>query len=169
MYHVYLRSNSVDLVYHPDEPTGTVWAGAVELHRGAPSPDSHPELAHAFQNIAGPDSIHREFIRHRWEVDIPALYEGLPNTGEHRRYLTLTATGGEINWSLVLKLPPGAPWHVFHAIANAFRATWKGAPVMKSSNDATVKSATLKPAPVPKADPVPSATMQGIKSITNQG
>jgi len=169
VYHAYLRDLSVDVVYHPDEPSGSVWAGAVELHRGAPSPSSHPELTHAFLNIAGPDALHRKFIRHRWEADIPDRYEGLPNTGENRRYLTLTATGAEINWSLVLKLPPGAPRHVFHAIARAFHAAWKGDPVMKSSNDATVKSATLKPAPVPKADPVPSATMQGIKSITNQG
>lgn len=131
MYHVYLRDLSVDIVYHPEVQGEQTWSGTVELHRGAPAVDSHPELTHAFLSIGERPELHREFIRHRWEADIPDFYGGLPNTGESRRYLTMNASGAEINWSLVLKLPPSTPQHVFRRITQAFGATIKGVPQAK--------------------------------------
>jgi hypothetical protein len=124
-WHVTIRGNVVLLSHGLADDDGPVWAGEVELWRGAPAFDDHPELEHAIRSIMNP--IHRdEFVRHRWTYDIPDHWAGAPNFGpNHRRYLLLTASGGLINWSLTLRLPVGAPQFVWKAIAYGFKATPK--------------------------------------------
>lgn len=170
-YNVYLGERLIRIVYHPETAEGKIWAGEVELHRGAPSVTDHPELLHAFMSMDNP-AVHAEFVRHRWTWELPNFYEGLPNYGPDRRYLLLTASGGDLNWSLVLKLPPRTPNHVIARICSAFHAlpavaTQPKEVAMKpaDSNDATPKPASLSPSPVPKAEPLPSAAKEGVKSI----
>lgn len=53
------------------------------------------------------------------------------------------------------------------ALAAKQKALKEREPAMKSAenNDATPKPASLSPAPVPRADPLPSAAKEGVKSI----
>lgn len=124
-WHVTIRGNVVLLSHGLADDDGPVWAGEVELWRGAPAFDDHPELEHAIRSIMNP--IHRdEFVRHRWTYDIPDHWAGAPNFGPNtRRYLLLTASGGLINWSLILRLPVGTPSFVWKAICYGFKAALK--------------------------------------------
>ena len=164
-YNVYLGERLIRIVYHPETAEGKICAGEVELHRGAPSVTDHPELQHAFMSMDNP-AVHAEFVRHRWTWELPNFYAGLPNYGDARRYLLLTASGGDLNWTLVLKVPPRTPNHVIARICSAFHAHPKEDSMKPAdSNDATPKPASLSPSPVPKADPLPSAAKEGVKSI----
>jgi hypothetical protein len=115
--------NRVDLQHTSDE-TGGLWGGPVEIWRGAPSATDHPEIEHAFlrlRNLA----LHKDFIRHSWSWEIPDYYQDLKNFGDDRRYMVLSATGGMLNWTLVLRFPPRTPQFIFAAVAAAFNATSK--------------------------------------------
>lgn len=127
-WHVTIRGNVVLLSHGLADEDGPVWAGEVELWRGAPAFDDHPELEHAVRAIMNP--IHRdEFVRHKWTYDIPDHWAGASNFGpNHRRYLLLTASGGLINWKLTLKLPTGTPQFVWKALAYGFKAVPKETP-----------------------------------------
>jgi hypothetical protein len=114
-------------LFHDAGDDGPLWSGLVEIWRGAPGADSHPEIEHAFRAIELPEP-HQDFIRHRWTWDIPDLWADAPNFGENRRYLVLYATGGVLNWTLVLRLPPDTPRFVWTAICRGFNATRKEQP-----------------------------------------
>lgn len=164
-WRAYLDHQAVRIVYTPDQPGEEIWAGEVELHRGAPAVDSHPELRHAFLSIDTPE-LHGDFIRHQWTWSIPDTYEGLPNTGERRRYLMLDAHDAEMCWRLVLKLPTNTPIHVYARICAAFRAQPKENAMPKAAGpDQTPKSATLQKGAVPTADPLPAPAKEGVNSL----
>lgn len=110
----------------PDE-TGDVWAGEVLLWRGAPSWESHPELLAAASRVSDP-AVNRDLIRHAWTWDLPETWEGFWNCGDDRRYMTLSASGGSMNWRLVLRFPRYTPPHVFAAVAAGFAAVLQGIP-----------------------------------------
>lgn len=165
-WHVTLRGNVAYLSHGIADDDGPVWAGEVELWRGAPSFDSHPEIEHALRAIMSP--IHRdEFVRHTWVYDIPDHWGGAVNAGpNHRRYLLLTASGGLINWSLTLRLPVGAPKFVWKAIAYGFKATLKGDTMPHPTGpDQTAKPASLAKGEVPKPEAPPPPTREGINSL----
>lgn len=118
--------NAVTLKHVPDEQNREAWGGPIEVWRGTPSAADHPEIQHAFlrlQNLA----LHKDFIRHRWTWEIPDHWQDALNVGDARRYMVLRASGGAMNWTLVLRLPPRAPQFVYAAIAAAFNATSKHA------------------------------------------
>jgi hypothetical protein len=119
-WHPTLAGKAVHLLHEADGE-GPLWSGEVEIWRGTPSATDHPEIEHAFLGIGNP-AIHRDFIRHRWTWEIPDWWEGYKNFGEGRRYLILRASGGVMNWTLCLKLPPLTPRFVYKAIARAFHA-----------------------------------------------
>ena len=170
MWRVYLRGRIVEVSYLPEVAGEPPWGGEIELHRGAPSVEDHPELRHAFLGIENPQ-IQREHLRHGWEWDVPDTYEGHANTGDLHRFLILRAVRGELGWTLVLKFPANAPMAVWARFCHAFNASprSKGARAMSFGTpmgpDQTPKPASLSKGAVPKADPVPSATNEGIKSI----
>jgi hypothetical protein len=144
---------------------GPIWRGEVEIVRGAPSWDSHPELDHAIKGLMNA-SAHRDFVRHAWTYDLPDHYASQSNMGENRRYLLLTASGGALNWSLVLRLPRDTPQFVYAAICRGFHASLKGATSMKPHGpDQSVKSASLGKGSVPKPDAPPSPVKDGMSSI----
>lgn len=113
----------------PDE-TGDVWAGEVLLFRGAPSWESHPELLAAASRVSDP-AVNRDLIRHAWAWDLPETWEGFWNCGDDRRYMTLSASGGSMNWRLVLCFPRHTPPHVFAAVAAGFAAELQGIPAAR--------------------------------------
>lgn len=116
----------VHLVHTTEDEDGPVWSGTIEIWRGAPSWRDKPELEHAMLGVINP-AIHRDFIRHQWEFDLPDRYADRWNCGEMREFATLTATGGFFNWQLVLRFPAGfrTPDFVFRAIVAGFGATIK--------------------------------------------
>lgn len=119
---------------HPADDEGELWSGAVEIVRGAPAADSHPELEHAFLAMDLP-APHQAFIRHAWTYEIPETYRDLSNLGEQRRYLILRASGREVNWTLDLQLPHATPRFVYKAICRAFNATLKSKPARSTAKE----------------------------------
>ncbi len=117
----------VHLLHDREDEDGPAWSGTIEIWRGAPSWRDKPELEHAMLGVINP-VIHRDFIRHRWEFDLPDRYADRWNCGEQREFAVLTATGGDFNWQLVLRFPAGfrTPDFVFKAIVAGFGATIKG-------------------------------------------
>lgn len=153
---------------HVADGNGPLWSGPVEIVRGAPSAESHPELQHAFMALDNP-APHQDFIRHRWNYEIPDNYRGLSNLGDGRQYLILQASGGMLNWTLDLKLPLNAPRFVYKAICRAFHATLKENPMKPAGPDATNKSAQLTKGTVPPPQmPAPPAAKEGIASLFNE-
>lgn len=96
-----------------------MWSGTVELFRGAPAWDYHPEIHHALKALQLPEAHHPHLAPWKWQI--PDYWQGFANVGDSRRYLLLT--GGRLNWTLVLKFSPGTPGHVYRALARAFNAT----------------------------------------------
>lgn len=139
----------------------------MEIWRGAPAADSHPELEHAFLALDNP-AIHQAFIRHRWTWEVPDYYDGLANLGEDsRRYMILQANGAEINWTLVLRFQLRTPAFVWKAIASAFNATpkRKETAMKPAGPDQQAKPATLAKGTVPEGKAPPPATKEGIESV----
>lgn len=123
---VTLLGNRVHLAHWNADEEGPIWSGEVEIVRGAPAADSHPELLHAFLGIDN-EAIHAGFIRHRWTISIPDTLAGRSNLGDGRRqFVILQARGAEINWRLELKLPLFTPLFVYRALARGFHATFEG-------------------------------------------
>jgi hypothetical protein len=142
-WHVYFPGGTLVSLKHIPEGDGELWGGSVEIWRGSPSATDHPEIQHAFmrlQNLA----LHKDFIRHRWSWEIPDRWQDAPNFGESRRYMVLTATGGMVNWTLVLRFPPRTPQFVYAAVAAAFEATSKHAEPAPERLSAKKKPATRR-------------------------
>lgn len=157
----------VRLVHGQNDDEGPLWLGVVSIHQGAPSADSHPELAHAFLAIMN-EAVHREFVRQRWTYEIPDTWGGNPNYGARRRFMILRATGA-LSWTLALLFPISSPRFVFRAVARGFAATPqelpRKEPTLKASNDATAKPASLTKGDVPEAKPLPPEAKEGVKSV----
>lgn len=164
-WHVYLEGAAVRLVHAAGDDEGPLWSGLVEIWRGAPGADSHPEIEHAFRAIEIREP-HQDFIRHRWTWDIPDYYADAPNFGEHRRYLILQANGGALNWTLVLRLPPRAPRFVWTAICRGFNASRKEHQMKSAGPDQTGKTQSMSKGevPPPKMD-IPPAGRDGAGSV----
>jgi hypothetical protein len=121
---VTLRGKTAHLSHGIADEDGPIWVGEVELWRGAPDFEDHPEIRHALLSIMN-TLVHQEFVRVPWTYDIPDVYAGAENFGSNRRrYLLLF--GGSLSWSLELRLPVGAPQFVWKAICHGFKATLKG-------------------------------------------
>lgn len=166
-WHVRFEGSAIRLLHNEADEDGGVWSGTVTIHRGAPSADSHPEIAHGFLCLTNP-FVHREFVRHAWSYEIPDAWGGHPNTGSARRFMVLRATGGMLNWTLVLSFPFQCPRFVFRAIARAFGAQpFKEIRAMKPTNDATAKPASLPKGDVPEAKSPPPEFKDGVNSIVS--
>lgn len=120
-WHSYLDGRTVTIVHSQPEEGQPVGRWDVEIHRGTPSATDHPEIEHAFMGIHNPE-VHKDFIRHSWEWEIPDVHAGYRNSGAGRRYMILRASGGPMNWTLELKFPPLTPPYVFAAVARGFHA-----------------------------------------------
>ena len=121
-WHASVNGPILHLVHdRPDDELDVTGAWDIEIHRGAPSWASHPELQHAALGIMN-EVVHRPFILHSWTFDVPDRWGGRENFGARREFMTLQATGGSMNWSLVLRFPPHAPQAVWAAVARGFHA-----------------------------------------------
>jgi hypothetical protein len=164
-WRVYLEGTAVRLVHAAGDDEGPLWSGLVEIWRGAPGADSHPEIEHAFRAIEIREP-HQDFIRHRWTWEIPDYWENAPNFGEHRRYLILQAAGGSLNWTLVLRLSPHAPRFVWTAICAGFNAVRKENSMKPTGPDQVAKTQSMSKGevPAPKTD-IPAAAKDGAGSV----
>lgn len=167
-WHVRVEGRFIRLLHNQADEEGPVWSGTVEVWRGAPGADSHPELFHAFLSIANA-AVHQEFVRHQWSYEIPDTWGGHPNYGQHRRFMILQARGGMLNWTLVLAFPLGAPQLAWRAVAKAFNATQKETAMTVKGPDQTAKSASLEKGAVPEAKAPPAEAKEGMNSVVNQG
>lgn len=123
-WHARRDGNTLRISHIQPDDTGPVWAGDVLLWRGAPSWDSHRELQAGSHGIVNP-TLNRDLLLHTWTWDLPPFWEGSWNGGDDRRYMTLSASGGAMNWRLVLRFPPRTPSFVFQAVAAGFGATFR--------------------------------------------
>jgi hypothetical protein len=120
-WHATTSGRNLHLVHTQPDEAGDVWSGVIEIWKGAPSWDSHPELQHAALGVADP-LPHAEFIRHTWTYDLPDRWEGAWNCGDTREWMTLHGEGHLYGWDLVLRFPRLTPAFVFAAIARGFGA-----------------------------------------------
>lgn len=150
-------------IVHERDDDGPLWSGTVEIFRGSPAVDDHPEIEHAVRRIGNP-ALFEDFIRHRWTYSIPDAWGGRSNLGPDRAFLELQATGGVMNWTLLLKLPRNAPRFVWVRICRAFNASLKEN-AMKPSLDNTPKPQTLNKGPVPTPQALPDAAKAGANTI----
>jgi hypothetical protein len=155
----------VHLSHWQADEDGPIWSGTVEILRGAPGAGSHPELTHAFMAMDLP-APHQEFIRHKWTWEIPDYYRNLPNFGESRRYLILQASGGYLNWTLELCLPPLTPRFVWTAICRGFNSSRKEQEMTPKGPSQTGNTQTLGKGEVPPPKmPLPPAGKDGAGSV----
>lgn len=171
-WHCAIDGSTVRLQHSLADAEGPFWSGAVQLHRGAPSFDSHPEIAHALYSIEDPAN-HKAYVRHRWTYEVPASLDGIPNAGAARRFMVLRSQG-EIGWTLVLLMPHQCPRFVYKAVARGFGATPHVLPgkekksMAKPTNDNTAKPASMMKGEVPEAKSMPPAAKEGCNTIVSQ-
>lgn len=151
-------------VLHEKDDDGPLWSGVVEIFRGTPTVDDHPEITHGIFRIASPE-LFGEFIRHTWTYEIPDSWGGRSNLGRERQWLILYATGGPCCWTLTLRLPTRTPQFVWKRIAQAFNATLKEKTAMKPTVDQTAKPNSLSKGEVPMPKPCPGEAAKGAATI----
>lgn len=170
-WHVVLRGPTARLAHTAEDDTGGIWRGEIEVWRGAPSWEEHPEILHAILGVQTAGGYpHGRFILHTWTLDIPERYEGLWNCGDDRRYVVMRASGGFRNWTLVLKIPLRTPDFVLQALQAGFHASVPvpvvevASPAPRPARQRARKVSPPKPPrqPAPPAQPLTRAARAAV-------